>query len=98
VRVKYNDAMAVVKIDADGRLTVPEDALRALGVEGESEVLIEIDAEHETVVLRPADDDSWLDTPETIAAVRRAEADIAAGRMRTASPADFRALAETEDE
>ncbi len=89
--------MAVVKIDADGRLTVPEDALRALDVEGEGEIRIEVDAESETVVLRPADqDDSWLYTPETIAAVRRSEADFAAGRFRTATEADFRALADTD--
>lgn len=89
--MRYNGAMAVVKIDADGRLTVPEDALRALGVHGESEVLIEVDAENETVVLRAPDDDSWLYTEETIAAVRRAEEDIRAGRMRQMSEAELRA-------
>ncbi|MEX0781697.1 MAG: hypothetical protein WD557_03535 [Dehalococcoidia bacterium] len=83
--------MAVVKIDADGRLTVPEDALRALKVHGASEVLIEVDAENETVVLRAPDDDSWLYTPETIAAVRRAEEDIKAGRMRHMTEAELRA-------
>jgi bifunctional DNA-binding transcriptional regulator/antitoxin component of YhaV-PrlF toxin-antitoxin module len=88
--VRYNGGMAVVKIDADGRLTVPEDALRALGVEGEGEIRIEVDAESEMVVLRPADqDDSWLYTPETIVAVRRAEADIKAGRLRHMTEAEL---------
>ena len=82
--------MAVVKIDADGRLTVPEEALRAVGADGEAEVLLEVDAEHETVVLRPADDDSWLYTEETRASIARAKEDIAAARMRHMTEAEIR--------
>lgn len=92
----YNEAMAVVRVDGEGRLTIPSEALRALGVEGETDLTIEVDAEQETVLLRPVehDDDSWLyEDPEVRASIERGLADIEAGRVHRKTEAELRALA-----
>ncbi|MEX0782017.1 MAG: AbrB/MazE/SpoVT family DNA-binding domain-containing protein [Dehalococcoidia bacterium] len=88
--------MAVVRIDGEGRLTIPSEALRALGVEGETDLTLEVDAEQEILLLRPIDhdDDSWLyDDPDVRASIDRGLADIKAGRVHRATEADLRALA-----
>ncbi len=93
----YTGLMAVVRVDGDGRLTMPSEALRALGIEGETDLTIEVDAEQETVLLRPVDhgdDDAWLyEDPEVRASIERGLADIKAGRTHRATEADLRALA-----
>lgn len=83
--------MAIVTVDEAGRLTLPPEALEMLRVAGETAVEVQVDQESGAITLTPAEeDDSWLYTPEIIAAVRRAEADIKAGRMRHMTEAELR--------
>jgi len=73
----------VVSMNAQGRLTVPAEARRALHVEGETPFEIEV-TEHE-IILRPAlvipREDAWAYTPEHLAQIEQADADARAGRI-----------------
>lgn len=64
----------VVTMDAEGRLTLPVAARRALAVEGAASFTLEV-AEN-ALILRPADaipdEDAWAYTPEHLARVERA--------------------------
>ncbi len=84
--------MAVIRRDATGRFYVPDETLRELGYEDETELVVEAHPDDGTIVMRPGpeDDDSWLYTEETRASVRRAKEDIAAGRMRHMTEAEIR--------
>ncbi len=71
----------VVSMNAQGRLTVPAEARKALHIEGDTPFEIEV-TEHE-IILRPAlvipREDAWAYTPEHIARVERALAEGRAG-------------------
>ena len=71
----------IVSMNAQGRLTVPAEARKALHVEGETPFEIEV-TEHE-IILRPAvvipREDAWAYTPEHIARVEQALAEGRAG-------------------
>jgi len=73
----------IVSMNAQGRLTVPAEARKALHVEGETPFEIEV-TEHE-IILRPAlvipRDDAWAYTPEHLAQIEQADADARAGRI-----------------
>jgi bifunctional DNA-binding transcriptional regulator/antitoxin component of YhaV-PrlF toxin-antitoxin module len=72
-----------VLMDASGRLTMPAEARRELGLEGEVQFVVEI-GESE-IVLRPAvtiaKEDSWAYRPDHRALLARALADVNEGRV-----------------
>ncbi len=73
----------VVSMNAQGRLTVPIEARKALHIEGETPFELEI-TEHE-LILRPAlvipREDAWAYTPEHLEQIEQADADARAGRI-----------------
>lgn len=72
----------MVSLNAQGRLTLPADVRRKLGL-GEGSQL-EVAVDDDRITLRPARvvaaEDAWAYTSEHLDAVRRALADIRAGR------------------
>ncbi len=85
-----------------GRITLPAELRRAMDLEGEAEFLVEELADGEGVVLRPIvmmlREDAWAYTAEDMASIRRGLDDILAGRVRTVTEAELRAMAEVADE
>lgn len=81
-----------------GRLTVPAEARRALGLEGETEFEVEADLSHDALILRPVvtllREDAWAYTPEHRATLRRARADARAGDVVRLTEAELLAIAE----
>ncbi len=91
-------ATAVV-MNAQGRLTVPADARRELGLGGEAHFEAEVrDGE---LLLRPAvlvpREDVWAYTPEHRALLERAREDAASGRARELSEAELSQLAAVDE-
>jgi len=84
-----------VTVDAKGRVTLPEEVRRPLGIRGGDVLLLER-TPHETYELVPAsvvpNDQLWFYHPEMQARIARAEADFAAGRYTTT-----RTLQEAQD-
>ena len=76
-------ARSVVAVNRQGRITLPIDVRRRLGI-GEGTQL-EVKVESNTVKLRRAsvipDEDRWAHTPAAIASLKRALADVKAGRV-----------------
>jgi antitoxin PrlF len=70
-----------ITVNSQGRMTIPAEIRRELGIHGESTVIVE--AEDGRLIVRPAfvipAEDAWAYTPEHIARVREAEAQAAAG-------------------
>lgn len=75
-------ARSIVAVNKQGRLTLPVDVRRKLGI-GEGTQL-EVKVENSAVRLRPAfvipDEDRWAYTPQALASLKRALADAKAGR------------------
>ena len=72
---------ANVTVNAQGRLTIPAEIRRELGIQGESTLILETDAGRLIARLAfviPAED-AWAYTPEHIAGVAEARAQAAAG-------------------
>ena len=73
-------------MDEAGRLVVPEETRRALGLQGETTLTVDIDEASSAIVLRPvgssADEDAWALTPEHLESLARAMRDSRAGRVR----------------
>lgn len=88
--------MRTVTIKEDGRLTLPIESRRALGIVGETELEVEVDAERDVVMLRPVivlrREDAWAYTPEHRALLQRAHADSQEGRVRTLTEDELAAL------
>jgi len=88
--------MRVTVMSESGRLTVPADARRELGLEGETEFEIEIDKAHDALILRPAvllrREDAWAYTPEHRALLEKAHEDSEVGRVRRLSEHDLLTL------
>lgn len=88
-----------VAMNAGGRLTLPAEARRYLGIEGEAQ--FQIEEITGGLILREAvtvpRDDEWAYTPEVRDLVRRSREDYAAGRVKQMSPADFDKLIEESD-
>lgn len=77
--------MAVlVKMTPDGRVTIPAKTRRSLGVEGETQ--LEVDVRDDAIVLRPAvvlpREDAWAYTTTHRRLLARAHADVRDGRVR----------------
>lgn len=70
-----------------GRLTLPADARRALGLSDETDFEVEVDTEQDAIILRPAvllaREDAWAYTPEHRADLAAAHADGREGRVHT---------------
>ena len=90
--------MKTVTISSEGRLTLPIESRRALGIVGEVEVEIEVDAARDTLTLRPVivlrREDAWAYTPEHRELLARAHADSREGRARTLSEGELTTLAD----
>lgn len=85
-------------MNAQGRLTVPADARKALGLDGETQFQAEV--RDGALLLRPAvlvpREDSWAYTPEHRALLARALEDSAAGRTRKLDEGRLSELAEAD--
>ena len=76
-------------VSGSGRLALPAEVRRALGLEGEAELEVGVDAREEEVILRPAvvlrREDACAYTPAHRDLLLRAHADSREGRVRQAS-------------
>ncbi len=90
--------MKVVLMSKDGRLTVPAEARRALGIEGEAEFEIEVDPTQDALTLRPVvvlrREDAWAYTPEHRQLLARAHRDSREGRVRQMTEEELKRLGE----
>lgn len=88
-----------VAMNAQGRLTVPAEARKALGLTGETQFEAEI--RDGGLLLRPAvlvpREDAWAYTPEHRRLLARAREDLARGRVRQMSERELRELADVEE-
>lgn len=88
-----------VAMNAQGRLTVPAEARRALGLAGEAQ--FEAEVRDNVLLLRPAllipREDAWAYTPEHRAMVARARDDVTHGRVRKLSEDELRELADVDE-
>lgn len=89
----------VVKMGADGRLTVPAAARRELGIDGEVE--FELEVVRDRISLLPNNavdhyDDSWADTPEHRERMERARRDVEDGRVYRLTVTELKQLAGLE--
>ncbi len=77
----------LVHMNPQGRLTLPASARRTLGLEGEAD--LQLDLEAHALVLKPtvviAVEDAWAYTPGHRELLKRAHADSRAGRVRSLS-------------
>ena len=73
----------VVAVNKQGRITLPSDVRRALGLHDGSQ--LEVKMADDVIELRPAvvipEEDRWAYTPEALASLKRALAHIEAGRV-----------------
>ena len=85
-----------VAMNAGGRLTLPAEVRKYLGIEGEAQ--FQVEENPGGLILREAvtvpREDAWAYTPEFVDLVRRSREDYAAGRVKQMSPADFEKLIE----
>jgi AbrB family looped-hinge helix DNA binding protein len=85
-----------VSMNAQGRLTVPAEARKALGLDGETQFQVEIS--DGGLLLRPAvliaREDAWAYTPEHRALLARAREDATSGRTRELHEDQLSELAE----
>jgi bifunctional DNA-binding transcriptional regulator/antitoxin component of YhaV-PrlF toxin-antitoxin module len=85
----------------NGRLTLPADARRALGIDGETDFEVAVDVEKDELILRPVlalrREDAWAYTPEHRARLARAHADSREGRVWSMSEEDLIAFAEAAE-
>jgi AbrB family looped-hinge helix DNA binding protein len=92
----YIGTVKTITVSSTGRLTLPAEVRRALGLEGETELEVEVDDESEEIILRPAvvlrREDAWAYTPEHRALLSRAHADSREGRVREVSEDELRSL------
>ena len=88
--------MKTVTVNGQGRLTLPAESRRALGIVGETELQVEVDAERDVLLLRPvvvlSREDAWAYTTEHRSLLRRAHADSREGRVRTLDEDELAAL------
>ena len=80
-----------------GRITLPADARRRLGVEGPAEFEVEVDEAQDALILRPVvalrREDAWAYTPEHRALLERGHRDSREGRVRELTESELEALA-----
>lgn len=87
-----------VRMNETGRLTMPIEIRRQLGVEGETEFEVEVDTAQDALVLRPSvllrRQDAWAYTTAHRKLLRRAHEDSRQGRVRSLTEKDLKELAE----
>jgi bifunctional DNA-binding transcriptional regulator/antitoxin component of YhaV-PrlF toxin-antitoxin module len=92
--------MTTATMSKTGRLTVPADARRALGLDGETEFEVEVDRAQDALILRPVmalrREDAWAYTPDHRGLLRRAHDDSREGRVQVLSEQELRELADRE--
>ncbi len=90
--------MRTTVMSKSGRLTLPAEARRRLGLHGETELEVEIDEAGDAIILRPTvvvrRGDAWAYTAEHRALLARAREDSQAGRVRRFSEDDLARLGE----
>ena len=78
-------------MNSQGRVTLPASARRKLGLTEGAQLEVAVD--ENSITLRPAylvpAEDAWAYTPESMASIRRALADVQAGRVYQLSPEDL---------
>lgn len=88
--------MRTVTMSSSGRITLPVETRRALGLEGEAEFEVVVDADNDALVLRPAvvlrREDAWAYTPKHRKLLARAHADSRAGRVSRLTEAQLAKL------
>jgi AbrB family looped-hinge helix DNA binding protein len=88
--------MTIVHMNATGRVTIPAGMREELGLEGEGDFAVEVEAGR--VVLRPVvilpREDAWAYTAEHRELLHRAHADSHEGRVRELSEDDLADLAD----
>jgi len=81
-----------------GRVTLPADARRRLGIEGPAEFEVEVDEIEDALILRPVvalrREDAWAYTSEHRALLERAHQDSQEGRVRDLTESELAALSE----
>jgi AbrB family looped-hinge helix DNA binding protein len=81
--------MATTRMSEQGRMTLPAEIRRKLGLTGEVDFYVVADSEHDRVILQPAvtvpREDAWAYEPGHIRLLRKALEDVDAGRVRPAS-------------
>ena len=84
-------ARTTVAVNAQGRVTLPADARRRLGLADGAQ--LEVRVEGNEIRLRPARlvvaEDAWAYAPESLRSIKRSLADIAAGRVYELTPAEL---------
>jgi AbrB family looped-hinge helix DNA binding protein len=90
--------MKYAAMDRSGRLTLPAEARRRLGLEGETDFEVEVDEGSDVIILRPAiilrREDAWAYTSEHRALLSQAHRDSREGRVRQVSEEDLAHLGE----
>lgn len=93
--------MRTVTMSKTGRITLPAEARKALGLNGETELEVEVDHAKDEVILRPAvvlrREDAWAYTPRHRKLLAKARADIRAGRIYKMTEEQLMELAERAD-
>ncbi|MGI8647704.1 MAG: hypothetical protein DLM55_09990 [Acidimicrobiales bacterium] len=89
----------IVKM-ANGRLTLPVDIRRALGVGSDETFEVEAAPEQDALILRPATvlrrADAWAYTPEHRALLARAHADSTQGRVHRLTEEELTVIGQTQ--
>ena len=87
--------MTTVTVNAQGRMTIPADVRRELGISGETTLIVEV--EDGRMVARPGvvipAEDAWAYTPEHLEELAKARASVAAHGTLRIGPDDLRELA-----
>ena len=90
--------MRWVVLGKTGQLTLPIEARRCLGLEGGTELEVEVDVANDAIILRPAvdvpRDDRWAYTPEHRRLLTQARRDAQEGRVYRLSESDLARLGE----
>lgn len=81
-----------------GRLTLPAEVRRRLGLEGGTEFEVEVDEAQDALILRPVvalrREDAWAYTSEHRDLLERAHRDSEEGRVRELTESELEALTE----
>ena len=89
-----------VTMSSSGRMTLPAETRRAMGLTEETEFEVEISEGEDVIRLRPLvsipREDAWAYTPAHLAKLERAREDVEAGRVYRLSEADLRTLADVD--
>lgn len=90
--------MTKVVMSGTGRLTLPVETRRCLGLDGETELEVEVDLAHDRIILRPAfaasQEDSWAYTPEHRRLLAQARRDSREGRVYELTESELARLGE----